>query len=155
MTEKVPPKESVKKAPRKKEPREKKEVPQKEEKTSESSGESKEKKAPPSADDIKRYEGYVGKTWKGKCRWFNVMKGFGFIDPENEESKEHKDDVFVHQSVLVMPGFRSLDEGEEVEFEVSLGRNGLEATNVRGVDGAELRGHSIRPLGKKKDKMIR
>lgn len=59
------------------------------------------------------------------------------------------------QSVLDMPNFRSLDEGEEVEFVVSLGKNGLEATQVKGLNGAELRGHKIRPLGKKKEKMIR
>lgn len=54
-------------------------------------------KNPPTAEDLKRYESYVGKKWTGKCRWFNVMKGFGFIDPYFEEAKQHDDDVFVHQ----------------------------------------------------------
>lgn len=55
-----------------------------------------------------------------------------------------------------MEGFRSLDENEEVEFTVSLGRNGLEASEVRGVNGTALRGHSIRPMGRKsREKLIR
>jgi hypothetical protein len=54
------------------------------------------------------------------------------------------------------PGFRSLDENEEIEFTVALGRNGLEAAEVRGVNGAALRGHSIRPMGRKsREKLIR
>ncbi|KAI6207542.1 Protein lin-28-like protein isoform X2 [Aphelenchoides besseyi] len=114
-----------------------------------------ERRAPPSEADLERYRKYVGNKWKGKCRWFNVSKGFGFIDPYFEEAREHNDDVFVHQSALVMEGFRSLDEDEEVEFTVSLGRNGLEASEVRGVNGAALRGHHVRPLGKKREKMIR
>lgn len=55
------------------------------------------KKGPPSAEDLERYKKYVGQKWTGKCRWFNVMKGFGFIDPNFSEAKEHEDDVFVHQ----------------------------------------------------------
>jgi hypothetical protein len=59
-------------------------------------------------------------------------------------------------SALQMEGFRSLDENEEVEFVVSLGRNGLEAADVHGVDGTALRGHSIRPMGRKsREKLIR
>ncbi|KAI6230083.1 Protein lin-28-like protein isoform X1 [Aphelenchoides fujianensis] len=96
-----------------------------------------------------------GRSGRGKCRWFNVTKGFGFIDPHFEEAKQHNDDVFVHQSALQMEGFRSLDENEEVEFVVHLGRNGLEAAEVQGADGAKLRGHHVRPLGKKREKMIR
>lgn len=52
-------------------------------------------------------------------------------------------------------GFRSLDEGENVEFTVRLGKRGLEAENVTGVKGGQIRGHSIRPLGKKKENLIR
>jgi hypothetical protein len=55
------------------------------------------KKSPPSVEDLKRYETYVGQKWTGRCRWFNVVKGFGFIDPYFEEAKQHDDDVFVHQ----------------------------------------------------------
>ncbi|KAI6182946.1 Cold-shock DNA-binding domain-containing protein [Aphelenchoides bicaudatus] len=115
-----------------------------------------EKKGPPSAEDLERYKKYVGQKWTGRCRWFNVMKGFGFIDPHFEEAKSNNDDVFVHQSALQMEGFRSLDENEEVEFVVSLGRNGLEAAEVQGIDGATLRGHSIRPMGRKnRERLIR
>lgn len=56
-----------------------------------------DKKPMPSAEDLQRYEKYVGQKWEGKCRWFNVMKGFGFIDPYFPEAQEHGDDVFVHQ----------------------------------------------------------
>lgn len=49
-----------------------------------------------------------------------------------------------------------MDENEEIEFTVALGRNGLEAAEVRGVNGAALRGHSIRPMGRKsREKLIR
>lgn len=55
-----------------------------------------------------------------------------------------------------MEGFRSLDENEEVEFMVALGKNGLEAADVKGVNGVPLRGHSIRPKGRKQgEKLIR
>ena len=54
-----------------------------------------------------------------------------------------------------MPGFRSLDEGEAVEFNVRLGKRGLEAENVTGLGGVAIRGHRIHPLGKRKEKEIR
>lgn len=54
-----------------------------------------------------------------------------------------------------MPGFRSLDEGEEVEFIVRLGKSGMEAIDVCGLGGVPLRGHRIHPLGKRKEKEIR
>lgn len=53
-----------------------------------------------------------------------------------------------------MEGFRSLDEGERVKFVVRPGKTGLEAFEVKGIEG-DLKGSSIRPLGKKKEKMIR
>lgn len=60
------------------------------------------------------------------------------------------------QSALQMEGFRSLDENEEIEFTVALGKNGLEAADVKGINGAALRGHSIRPIGKRsREKLIR
>ena len=61
---------------------------------------------------------------KGRVKWFNEKKGFGFI------SKDDGDDVFVHFSGIKRDGFKSLDEGDKVEFEVSQGPKGLQATNV-------------------------
>lgn len=61
---------------------------------------------------------------KGTVKWFNAKKGFGFI------SDEEGNDVFVHFSALQMDGFKVLDEGDEVEFEVVNGENGPQAANV-------------------------
>jgi CspA family cold shock protein len=62
---------------------------------------------------------------QGRVKWFNDAKGFGFITQESGE------DVFVHFSAVVAQGFKSLAEGDEVEFEVARGPKGLQATNVR------------------------
>ena len=61
---------------------------------------------------------------KGTGKWFNNQKGYGFI------SDEQGNDVFVHYSGLNMDGFKSLDEGAEVEFDVVNGAKGPQATNV-------------------------
>jgi CspA family cold shock protein len=61
----------------------------------------------------------------GTVKFFNVEKGFGFI------SREQGDDVFVHYSNIQGDGYKSLNEGDRVEFDVGPGRKGEEAQNVR------------------------
>src|SRR5947209_1358235 len=61
---------------------------------------------------------------KGIVKWFNAAKGYGFIQ------RSDGDDVFVHFSAIQMNGYRTLDEGAEVEFEVTRGPKGLQAENV-------------------------
>jgi CspA family cold shock protein len=63
----------------------------------------------------------------GTVKWFNAAKGYGFIQRENGE------DVFVHYSAIVADGYRSLEEGSRVEFEVTRGPKGLAAANVQPV----------------------
>jgi cold shock protein len=60
----------------------------------------------------------------GTVKWFNGSKGYGFI------SRENGPDVFVHYSAIQSEGFRNLDEGQKVEFEVEQGQKGPQATNV-------------------------
>jgi cold shock protein len=64
---------------------------------------------------------------QGIVKWFNDAKGYGFISQETGE------DVFLHYSAIKMEGFRSLNEGERVEFEVQKGPKGLQATAVEKV----------------------
>ncbi len=61
---------------------------------------------------------------KGTVKWFNASKGYGFLSQENGE------DVFVHFSALQGDGYKSLNEGETVEFEVTNGAKGPQASNV-------------------------
>lgn len=60
----------------------------------------------------------------GKVKWFNAEKGFGFIE------REDGDDVFVHFSAINADGFKTLEEGQEVEFEIVEGARGPQAANV-------------------------
>ena len=61
---------------------------------------------------------------KGTVKWFNASKGYGFITPEEGE------DVFVHYSAIQGDGYKSLNEGDKVEFEVTQGDKGSKAINV-------------------------
>ncbi|CAD2077594.1 MAG TPA: cold-shock protein [Jeotgalicoccus sp.] len=61
---------------------------------------------------------------QGTVKWFNAEKGFGFIEIEGEN------DVFVHFSAINQEGYKSLEEGQEVEFEIVEGDRGPQATNV-------------------------
>jgi cold shock protein len=64
----------------------------------------------------------------GTVKWFNADKGYGFIQPESGE------DVFVHFSAIQSSGYRSLNEGQTVEFDVAQGPKGPQAANVRPVE---------------------
>jgi cold shock protein len=64
---------------------------------------------------------------EGKVKWFNEKKGFGFIE------KDDGGDVFVHYSSITGGGFRTLAEGQRVQFEVEKGQKGLQAKDVRAV----------------------
>lgn len=86
----------------------------------------------------------------GRCKWFNVVKGYGFITPDDGQP-----DVFLHQTVIQMHGFRSLAEGELVEFEAKSADKGPEATFVCGLGGTDCKGSDRRPAGKRKTRKIR
>ena len=61
---------------------------------------------------------------KGRVKWFNEQKGFGFI------SQDKGEDLFVHFSAIKQDGFKVLQEGDEVEFEIAQGKKGLQAIDV-------------------------
>lgn len=77
---------------------------------------------------------------KGTVKWFNTQKGFGFIVPD-----DGSEDVFVHQTAIQAEGFRSLADGEEVEFEVEEENGRRKAVQVTGPDGANVQGAPFRP----------
>ncbi len=62
----------------------------------------------------------------GKVKWFDSEKGYGFINHEDNKN----DDIFVHYSQILEEGYRSLEEGQEVEFELTQTNRGLQAKNV-------------------------
>mmetsp|Transcript_7125 Transcript_7125/g.13112 ORF Transcript_7125/g.13112 Transcript_7125/m.13112 type:complete len:128 (+) Transcript_7125:99-482(+) len=77
---------------------------------------------------------------KGTVKWFNTQKGFGFIVPD-----DGSEDVFVHQTAIQAEGFRSLADGEAVEFEVEEENGRRKAVQVTGPDGANVQGAPFRP----------
>lgn len=62
----------------------------------------------------------------GTVKWFNAEKGFGFIAPDDSGA-----DVFAHYSAIATDGYRSLDEGQKVEFDITQGPKGPQASNIR------------------------
>jgi len=75
----------------------------------------------------------------GVVKWFNPDKGYGFI------ARPDGEDVFVHFSAIQMEGYRSLDEGQLVEFDVTQGPKGLQAANVRPCPQSDLISQSTGP----------
>jgi CspA family cold shock protein len=73
-----------------------------------------------------RFEGVSEQMAQGTVKWFNAEKGFGFIAQE-----DGGDDVFVHYSAIQTQGYKSLDENQKVEFDVTQGPKGPQAENVR------------------------
>lgn len=65
---------------------------------------------------------------RGKVKWFNNVKGYGFI------GREEGEDVFVHYSAIAQEGYKSLQEGDEVEFEITEGKKGPQAEHVTRVN---------------------
>jgi CspA family cold shock protein len=70
---------------------------------------------------------YLMARMKGKVKWFSAQKGYGFIEMDDGK------DIFVHHSAIQMEGFRALEQGDQVEFEVTQGPKGPQAINVKKV----------------------
>ncbi len=77
---------------------------------------------------------------RGRVKWFDAQKGYGFIEREDEE------DVFVHYSAIQEEGYKTLDDGEEVEFDVVQGDRGPQAANV-----VRMGGSSASPVSDEED----
>ncbi len=71
----------------------------------------------------------------GTVKWFNAIKGFGFIQPD-----DGREDVFIHHSGIVGGGFKSLEEGDRVTYEVTQGRKGLQAESLSKVPAGNSSG---------------
>ncbi|XP_063754762.1 protein lin-28 homolog A-like [Eleginops maclovinus] len=96
------------------------------------------------ADEEEKQEVDLG---SGLCKWFNTRLGFGFLTMSSRDGAllQEPQDVFVHQSKLHMEGFRSLREGEAVEFTFKKSTRGLESVRVTGPNGAPCLGSERRP----------
>lgn len=68
---------------------------------------------------------------RGRVKWFDAKKGYGFIERPGEE------DVFIHFSTIRQKGFKTLDDGEEVEFDIVMGDRGPQAINVTRLGGGD------------------
>lgn len=66
----------------------------------------------------------------GTVKWFNDAKGYGFITPD-----DGGEDLFAHFSAIQMPGFKTLKEGQKVQFEVTKSEKGKQASNIQGLEG--------------------
>ncbi|GKY96202.1 hypothetical protein MPSEU_000580100 [Mayamaea pseudoterrestris] len=78
---------------------------------------------------------------KGTVKWFDSTKGFGFIAPDDETSQ----DVFVHQTAIQTEGYRSLAQGEAVEYQTHEENGRLKAIHVTGPNGADVQGAPFAP----------
>ncbi|KAF1806331.1 cold-shock' DNA-binding domain-containing protein [Mucor lusitanicus] len=78
---------------------------------------------------------------KGRVKFFNSTKGFGFILPDAKEENDDIEEVFVHHTAIHNDGgFKSLAEGEEVEYDLVQGPKGMQASNVTGPQGVSVQG---------------